>query len=493
MSFNVADAILGVAAKGPDRPALETPEVAYTYGGLAARASQCARYLARHEVRAGDRVGIALAKPDQTIVVLLAVWMLGATCVVLDFRLRPLEKAASAEQFGLRAIVEANAPAQGRYTSIAIGTDLAAAVAAERADLVIPAAASYPAAIQPTSGTTGKAVGLVLNHHTIMHFYWILSARLLGFDRGPSVHALPLFYSSGLFRTISQLLDGGVTHILPMLASVDEIAEKVLSTRAYLASLVPPQLQGLVAAAQGTRLPLFPDLRVLTSTGSKTPAELAVRAYRELSSGFRISYGASVGGAISVLRGEDVLRKPDSVGRPNPECHLQITDLEWRPVARGETGLIRLRGPSVADDIIGDIRDHSDRMVDGWAVPGDMGYLDDEGFLFLTGRASDMMIRKGVNVFPREIEDVLEAHVGVVEAAVVGYPSVLSGQDIAAFVTVRGEVSAEQVADHARRHLVADKRPRIIRIVDELPRNDAGKVQKRRLLERLLEEKTDQQ
>ena len=485
-NFSLIDALSGIAATYPGREAIRTPETTLTHAELMGMASRCARYFSDHGIAAGDRVAIALPKSDQVIIAILACWMLGATGMVIDFRTRPREKAQMRDFFSLRAIVEPRSSAgQSASGSIAVGDSLIDSIATESPELRYRPADVHPAIILRTSGTTGTPQGIVFNHGTLMRLHWAMGAAYLGSDRGLFVHGMPMFYGSGLVRTISQLLDGGSTYILPMIASPDELAEAIISTDAQAAAVVPPQMHGLLELSAGRTSPMFPNLRVFTGSGAKFPAETVLRAYRELSNSFRVTYGASFGGSISALSGPDVLRKPDTVGRPLAFNQVQIVDFEGRPVPTGQSGLIRLRSATVADAIIGETRQHSDRMVDGWAVPGDTGFIDEEGFLTLTGRASDMIIRKGVNVFPREIEDILERRGDVLEAAVIGYPDDDAGEEIAAFVVVEGNVAKEELESYVNTNIVADKRPRTIRIVDGLPRNDAGKVLKRVLADKL--------
>ena len=490
-SFSLVDTIMGVTARHPDREAIGASGVSLTFAELVRVASQCARFLARHGVETGDRVAIAITRPEQTLIAMLACWLLGATGMVLDFRTRPAERSSVARDFDLKAIVEARSPPdETPFLSVPVGESLPETVAGEDDAPFIRPEDVCPAFIIRTSGTTGTPQGVVFGHGAFMRTHWMMGATFLGFDRGLFIQAFPLNYAAGFMRSVSQLLDGGTTHFLPM-ASASELAEKLFSSKARITAVVPSQLRGLLELSAGRTTPMFPDLHSLTATGTVVPPELSVRAYLELSRSYVVTYGGSFCGGISWLHGEDVLKKPHSVGRPYAFNHLQIIDAEGRLVGPGESGLLRVRGATAADEILGMGRADSDRIVDGWVIPGDMGYLDEDGFLVLTGRASDMIIRKGINVFPRDVEDVLERCSGVVEAAVIGFPSIESGEEIAAFVVVRGSVSLEDLAGYARTRLVADKRPRVIRIVDQLPRNESGKVLKRVLADELTEfEKT---
>lgn len=485
-NFSLADAIAGVASRHPEREAIATHDASHSYGDLLRIASQCARHLEAHGVGPGDRVAIAVRRADDSIFAVLACWMLGATCMVIDFRARTPEKRLLASAFALKAVVEARPSSDGPdYLSVPVGERLADTVAAHAGDMRVRPAEIHPAIVIRTSGTTGDPVGVVFSHETMMRYHWTITQDYLGFDRGLSVHALPMFYAFGFVNTLSQLLDGSTTHVLPAIASAEEIAEKVLASGARNLAIIPPQMSGLLELSAGRTTPLFPDLAALIASGGRFTADNVLRAYTELSANLRVPYGASFGGSISVLSGPDIPARPHTVGRPQPHTHLRIADFDGNPLPRGETGLICVRSPSIADAVIGEPRALSDKMIDGWAVPGDLGFIDEEGFVTLTGRATDMIIRKGVNVYPREIESVLEARDDVVEAAVLGYLHDGEEEEIAAFVVARPGITVEMLRAHLQSRLVADKRPRIVRIVEALPRNDAGKVLKRVLAESL--------
>jgi acyl-CoA synthetase (AMP-forming)/AMP-acid ligase II len=154
--------------------------------------------------------------------------------------------------------------------------------------------------------------------------------------------------------------------------------------------------------------------------------------------------------------------------------------------APGEAGTIRLRSPGMAQSIEGASRESGDRLKDGWAYPGDVGALDDQGFLTLVGRTSDLIIRGGINVHPSEIESVLAEYPGIRDVAAVGFPSAREGEEIAVFVVPAGEFSESDLMSYCRARLSPDKRPRRFLSVRELPRNANGKVLRgelRRLLQ----------
>jgi acyl-CoA synthetase (AMP-forming)/AMP-acid ligase II len=174
-----------------------------------------------------------------------------------------------------------------------------------------------------------------------------------------------------------------------------------------------------------------------------------------------------------------------SVGQVVFGAEVEVVDEHHQQVAPGVVGAVRYRGGSVAESFYCNPQDSAAAFRDGWYYPGDLGRFDDDGFLYLTGRSKEMIIRGGINIYPAEIEHALIAHPAVVEAAVVGWPSRERGEEIAAFVVCRKTISADQLLEACRQVLAPYKIPKAIFIVDELPKSSLGKIVKPRLVERL--------
>jgi long-chain acyl-CoA synthetase len=190
-------------------------------------------------------------------------------------------------------------------------------------------------------------------------------------------------------------------------------------------------------------------------------------------------YGASEGGATRI--GPDEWRAhPGSVGLPWPGVEVRILDNGGRPLPDGEQGLVYVRP---AGGMRFHYHDDPDKTASAWRddafTVGDIGYLDADGYLYLTDRASDMVIRGGVNIYPREIEEVLFTHPAVVDCAVFGVPDERFGERLRAVVETRAEVSPDELREHVRERLAEFKVPAEVELVDELPRNPNGKVMKR--------------
>jgi acyl-CoA synthetase (AMP-forming)/AMP-acid ligase II len=208
---------------------------------------------------------------------------------------------------------------------------------------------------------------------------------------------------------------------------------------------------------------------------------------RELCPNFFNFYSSSEGGGISLLRPEHPDEVSLSVGKVVFGAEVQIIDERHNEVPPGTIGAIRYRGGAVAESYYRNPEESTSAFRDGWYYPGDLGRFDADGFLYLTGRAKDMIIRGGVNIYPAEIEATLMAHPAVAEAAVIGWPSRERGEEIAAFVVCSARVSEHDLIEHCRRSLAPYKIPKAVFFLNELPKSGLGKVLKPTLAERLRE------
>jgi fatty-acyl-CoA synthase len=481
-SINLADMFVGAADSYRDRPAIVSRELTLSYRQMVARSAQTARVLRREGIKSGDIVGLALSSPGDTVAATIALWMLGATVVILDFRTRAEERNALCLAFGVSVIVESRRPpGKGEYASLLFSTDWNDRILREDSTPFSPEISGAPAILSLTSGTTGTPQGIQINHDTFLLRHLMHGLGDASHETKIYLNPLSLNNAASRNHTLSRLLEGGTVHFVPFLSTAEELCEALVRTEANYALMVPAQALSLLQLSRGRSTPLFPKLASLYCGGAPMTPENNIRAYRELSRGYRVLYGSSVAGTMAVLSGMDVERKPETVGRPLPLVRLQIVDPQGQPLPAGQVGAIRVRSPAISPGIVGSLREKSDRLLEGWAYPGDLGVLDEEGFLTITGRASDMILRGGVNVFPQEVEDALCEHPLVAEAAVVGWQKGNVGEEIAAFVVRKGEVTADELIAFSRSRLSPDKRPRFFFFIEKLPRNDMGKVLRRQL------------
>ena len=473
--LNLADVFVGLCNRWPSRPAVASPRLALTYRELVARASQSARELKQRGIRADMKVGIVLRDGAEAIVSMIALWMLRATAVPIDFRANAEERSLLAQEFGLAATIEDRPMTLAGRSSIIADAGWSEAIGRHSADTYWEQGMSQaPALISVTSGTTGRPVGIVMDHERVLLRSLCDCPQRFG---TLLLNPLSVSFSASRTHTFGALIQGAGVFFQPAIFAADELVETVLSRGATSLCAVPTIVRNLFALADSRATPLFEGLEAFLCLGAPMRPEEKLRAKALLSANFIQEYGASIAGRISSLGGRDLEARPDSVGRVLPQVCLQVVDDNDQPIkAPGEPGTIRLRAPGMAQSIEGASRESGDKLKDGWAYPGDVGALDEQGFLTLVGRTSDLIIRGGINVHPAEIESVLAEHPAVRDVAVAGFASSREGEEIAAFVVPAGEFSEADLVSYARARLSPDKRPRRFVPVRELPRNANGKI-----------------
>ena len=484
MSFaNLGDVFIGLAERWPDRRAVVSPRLSLSYGALLERAAQSARLLRSYEILPGANVGIALRDGAETIVMMIAVWMLGATAVPADFRANAKDLDLLASDFDLVAILVDRPIGLAKCKSILIDLAWDDVIARYDATPIFgDEGHAQLAVISLTSGTTGQPTGVGLDHHTM------LLRSACGFQRFGTVFLNPLLLSFSASRsyTLNALLRGVTVYFYPILFAAEELTDAILARKVTSACFVPTMIRSLLEFAGDRSSPLFEGMDALHAVGAPLSPEEKLRTNQVLCRNFVDGYGATVCGPVSSLHGADLAVSPETVGRVLPWVIVQIVDENDTVLPLGEAGVIRVRSPGMARAILGKTaRNSGDTIKDGWAYPGDIGVLSAGGLLRLLGRTTDLIIRGGANVHPAEVEAVLAEHEGVHEVAVVGFAQSREGEEIAAFVVPRGTLTEAMLIAHCRARLTPDKRPRRFMFVPELPRNANGKVSRAKLREQL--------
>jgi acyl-CoA synthetase (AMP-forming)/AMP-acid ligase II len=345
-----------------------------------------------------------------------------------------------------------------------------------------------------TSGTTSEPKAALLRHRHLMAY--LLSAVEFGSagEEESVLISVPPYHVAGVANMLSNLFAG---RRLVFLTAFDphEWLDTVRSERVTNAMVVPTMLARIVDALDG-RPADVPTLRSLSYGGAKVSERVLREALRLMpDTGFVNAYGLTeTASTIAVLGPDDhrsaiesddpsVRRRLSSAGRLLPTIELDIRDEFDQPVGEGETGVIYVRGEQIAGEYAtGSLLDGA-----GWFCTRDLGWLDDEGYLFIEGRADDTIIRGGENIAPAEIEEVLLAQAGVAEACVVGLPDDEWGQRIVAAVVPRpgAAVDPDQLRAAVRRELRGSKTPDAIVVRHELPHTDSGKLLRRVVLQEL--------
>ncbi|HXP72908.1 MAG TPA: class I adenylate-forming enzyme family protein [Stellaceae bacterium] len=478
--MNLAEAIARYAQVRPDAAALVDDERTIRYRDLDRCIRQGAARLRAVGIGAGDAVAICLGDNADHVIAFLSAARLGAISIPIDWRAPPAERARIATALGAKlALVETGAPKLGDVPSVAVDERWYAEAERQDATQAFPSEADAPLMIGLTSGTTGAVKGMLVTHRQ-MH------ARTIPFDAilppGPHRYfsASPLAFSAGRGYCLTHLIRGHTVVLHPPLFAADEYVESVNRAQATVGFVVPTILRALLALPEATG-PLLPSLRALICAGAPTHAEEKRAALRRLTPHFYEIYGTVGTGPITLLGPRDIPEHAESAGRPHEIWQIQIVDETDRALLEGAAGRLRVRGPGAAQRLEAGSAAAGEAVRDGWYYTGDIAALDAAGFLHLKGRASDMILRGGSNIYPDEVEAVLAEHAAVADVAVVGRPSPQLGEEVVAVVVARRDVAADELIAHCRRRLSAYKLPAEIVFVQELPRTSFGKPDRKRL------------
>ncbi|MEX2454232.1 MAG: AMP-binding protein, partial [Rhodospirillaceae bacterium] len=468
---NVADGIFHNARRRPDHPAIVDGGRVVTYAGLAALIAKTAGHLQATGTEPRDIVGVALGDDTDHIVALFAIAWTGAVVLPMDVRWTTEEKRRIAAHFGARRVlVPAGHPAVPDVETVTLDAAWRDGVAAQdgRCDCIRDR--RQPLLLSLSSGTTGMPKGPMVSHgHTLSRlFIYTISLTFNEADR--FIASTPLYFGGARYMTMAYLFMGATVCLHPPPYEPEALAAAIEGNAITSLFLVPTLLRRLLDMPK-TSEPLLPGVRLLISSGASLYRDERRRIMRELCPNFFNFYSSTEGGGISLLRPEHPDAVSLSVGQVVFGAEVQILGDDDRPAAPGEVGAIRYRGGSVADGYYRSPDDDAAAFRDGWYHPGDLGRFDENGFLFLVGRAKDMIIRGGVNIYPVEIELTLGVHPAVAEAAVVGWPSKERGEEVAAFVVCREPVGEDVLRAHCRQTLAPYKIPKRIFFIEDLPKS----------------------
>ncbi len=491
--MNLAAILTNHAARRPDRPAVVHAGGVLSHAEYADRVGRWAAPLADRGIGAGDIVGLDLGDTVEHVIALYAIARLGAVILPMDWRWTAEEKRRIADFFAARLVLcetgDALLDSDVVAETAVVADRWLADVAAADAGRVFASGDDPPLVLSLSSGTTGTPKGPMITHDQMFARFMIYLVAL-GFDeRTRFLCASPLYFGGSRGYTMCALYAGATVGMCPQPdAAGDRVAAASREAASHLV-LVPTVLRRLLDVAGGSaEAPLLGGLDCLFSTGAVLHPEERAELLARVCPNYVNLYGSTDGGSCTGLLPDDPPAAAASVGRPVFSTSLEIVDDDDARVATGEVGRIRYRHPGTATSYHNNPEESREAFRDGWYYPGDLGWTDEAGYLFLAGRARDMIIRGGINIYPDEIEHVLALHDGVREAAVVGRPSREYGEEVVAFVVLRDAADPpdqDTLAGHCRAQLAPYKVPRELHIVDALPKSGVGKVLKTELRERL--------
>ncbi len=436
----------------------------------------------------GDVVAVVLPNSVELVTIMFAAWRLGAALTPVNPALTKPEAQYQVSDSGARLVVADDSSlskVEGGVARVCVVDELlrrdgATEVAPPRTEPDELALMVY------TGGTTGRPKGVMLDHANLaataaMIVDWF---EMTAADR--CLLVLPLFHVNGIMvSVVSPLVAGGSTVIAPRFdpKTFWDLVERVRPTFFSAVPTIYAMLTGLPAEVR----PDTASLRCVVCGAAPMPAA-AIHAFEDR---YGVSilegYGQSEGTVVTTANPLTGLRKPGTVGLPLPGQEVRVVGEDDEPLPSGQVGEVTVRGPNVMRGYLGKPEETAETLRGGWLHTGDLGRFDEDGYLVLVDRLKDMIIRGGENIYPKEIEDALDAHPSVLEAAVVGRPDPLFGEEPVAFVVLRPGLAAEpdELIEHCKNVLAKFKVPRAVFIEANLPRTPIGKIAKPELRERI--------
>jgi long-chain acyl-CoA synthetase len=337
-----------------------------------------------------------------------------------------------------------------------------------------------------TGGTTGLPKGAEHKHHHIMAFCRLESAffSTLGYDTEVSLSVAPMFHIFGHHHGAIHPLFIGSTHVLVRQYKPDIVLAQLSKYRVTLFAGGPSTVYVGLLAAEGMKTANLSSLKICCAGGSACSEDLLVNWAK--TTGCAIYEGIGMSEGAPYANNPDVgTRKVLSVGVPPPETDVEIVDLEsgTRVMPPYERGEIRVRGPQMISSYRNRPEETAHTIRNGWLYTGDIGYYDNEGYLFVVDRKKEMIISGGFNIYPREVDEVLNSHPATLEVATVGMKDSFRGEIPVAFVVRKpgNTISAEELLAFCKERLVDYKIPRAINFLDALPKTGPGKIDKLKL------------
>ncbi len=520
MYRTIGEAFDVAVSHDPDHPALIVRHqgVRWTYGDLAAEVDRAVAGFHALSLSKGDRIGIWAPNCAEWIVTQIATAKLGLILVNINpaYRLSELEYAL--HKVGCRALVLAErfktSDYVGMIRKLQAGEDgtrpvptleYLIVIAEEEidgfirfADLASPASEAQhpkleeiarslqpedPINIQFTSGTTGFPKGATLTHHNILNNGYFCGVRM-GFSAADSLCIpVPLYHCFGMVLGVLTCITHGATMVFPgeafepesVLAAVSEERCTALHgvPTMFIAELDHPDFASFDLAS----------LRTGVMAGSPCPVEVMKQVIARMNMGeVTIGYGMTEVSPLSFqsLPEDDLDRRVSTVGTAHPFVEAKIVDTEGRVLPRGEQGEILFRGYSVMLGYWEDAERTGEAICDaGWMRSGDLATMDADGYVAITGRVKDMIIRGGENIYPREIEEFLYRHDAIQEVQVFGVPDEKYGEEVCAWIQLKDtDVTAEDIRSYCQGQIAHYKIPKHIRFVSEYPMTVTGKIRK---------------
>ncbi len=482
-------ALLHQSARHSSKTAIYWGDTEVSYLALSYSIRNIAVKLQLAGVKSGDHVGLWMKNCPEFIIAYFAILSCGAVVVPVNNFLKPAEIRFILEDAEANVVVSENAliAQAGDLTSSNAQPKLLAIEdllngAADAGFNPVPRTRDDLAVIIYTSGTTGRPKGAMLSHGNLLHNVASCEVVLAAVDADRFAVMLPLFHS--FMMTVGMILPlmvGGSIVLIKSLNPPKNAIIEIIRRGATILPAVPQFFRALAGAGVKDQLPL----RLCISGGAPLPGEIL----REFEDSMPIplieGYGLSESSPVASLNPINGRRKPGSIGVPISNVELAVWNDEGVALGVRETGEIVIRGGNVMMGYWKNPEASAQALRDGWLLTGDIGYRDEDGYFFITDRKKDMLLVNGINVYPREIEEVIYQFPGVREAAVIGKTDPRRGEQAIAFVSANegAVIDGKELSAFLKSKLADYKVPRKIIQLPALPRTATGKILKTSLRE----------
>lgn len=470
----------------------------FTNRALHERSRRLAAGLETLGVGPGDRVVVVAMNSPDVLVAYPAIWRTGAIVIPVLFLLETHEIEYVLQNSGARVVITSpelhvkvtSAAADAAVEHIVVtGNSPESAVSfnelieqSEPREELVERGPDDLAVILYTSGTTGHPKGVMQTHRNL-HAAVMNSYESSGRKNRDqtSLLVLPLAHSFGLAVLVGGYLYGGKSVLMRWFEP--ETALRLIQEHQIEAMAgVPTMFVYMLNHPKADDYDTTTMQRWLVG-GAPMPVEQLRQFEARFGGTLYVGYGLTEASPGIAAEREGMERKPGSTGVPMANVEVRIVDDEGTDVATGELGEVIARGENISPGYYEMPAETKAAFRDGWLYTGDVGYLDEDGYLFIVDRKKDLIIRGGFNVYPKDLEEVLALHPDVLECAVVGVPDPVMGEEICAFVVAKpgAELTADELIEHCQGHLAKYKTPRFVELCEQLPKTGIGKIQKKQL------------
>lgn len=510
--LNLAHFLNETAETYPDKTAVILDDLRFSWAEVAALARKVANILAAKGIGKGDTVALMIPNTPHFPIIYYGILHTGAAVVPVNvlYQYHEIEHYLSdsgAKAFFAFKLFEEEArkaflAAESCKDLIIVSTpdDLETPTVGENFNTLLAAADSSfetvptmpddMAVVLYTSGTTGAPKGAVLTHFNMFfNAYYACHHIVKARPDDVALVALPLFHSFGQTCQMNASVIGGATMTMLPRFETEKAMEVISRDKVTVIALVPT-MYFFILNPENWQDYDFSSVRMAISGGAALPEEVHHRFRERYGIVILEGYGLSETSPVAsfTLPGEEV--RVGSIGKPIWGVQMRILRDDGQFGKTGEIGEILIRGHNVMKQYLNRPQATRDAIVDGWFRTGDVGHFDEDGYFYIVDRKKDIIIRSGMNIYPREIEEILYGHPKVLEASVVGVPDAARGEEVKAYIsTIRGEsVDPEEIIDYLSQRMAKYKIPREVEVLDELPKGPTGKILKRELKVRAIKE-----